>query len=282
MKTTIQNKFLKAEINHKGAELASVIKGDKNYIWKINPIFWDKTSPILFPIVGGLKENTFEFNEEKYQLPRHGFARDYDFELISKTEDSAVFSLKYNEETLKIYPFKFTLIIEYYLIDNKLFIKYLITNSSSKKMYYSIGAHPAFSIDGDLENYALEFDASENLITHKLAENLFSGETEVITLQGKILPLKYELFEKDAIVLKDNATSSLLLLKKNIPQLKVNFPDFPFLGIWTKKNAPFICIEPWLGIADSHQSSGKIEKKEGIQVLNEKSNKSFEWNVEFF
>ena len=149
-------------------------------------------------------------------------------------------------------------------------------------MYYSIGAHPAFSIDGDLENYALEFDASENLITHKLAENLFSGETEVITLQGKILPLKYELFEKDAIVLKDNTTSSLLLLKKNIPQLKVNFPDFPFLGIWTKKNAPFICIEPWLGIADSHQSSGKIEKKEGIQVLNEKSNKSFEWNVEFF
>lgn len=282
MKTTIQNEFIKAEINYKGAELVSVSKGKKKYIWEKNPVFWDKTSPILFPIVGGLKENTFEWDAKKYQLPRHGFARDCDFELISKTEDSTVFSLQYNESTLKIYPFKFTLDITYYLIKNHLFIKYSIINLSKGKMYYSIGAHPAFSIDGDFEDYALVFDTPENLVTHKLAENLFSGATEEISLKEQILPLKYELFEKDAIVLKNNATSSLCLLKKDIPQLKVNFLDFPFLGIWTKKDAPFICIEPWLGIADSHQSSGKIEEKEGIQVLEKDSEKSFEWNVEFF
>lgn len=282
MKTTIKNEFLEVEINHKGAELASIMKAGKNYIWDIDTKFWDKTSPILFPIVGGLKEDSYEYKGGKYQLPRHGFAREYDFELISKTENSALFSLNYSEETLKIYPFKFTLNIEYYLIDNQVFIKYKIKNNSNEKMYYSIGAHPAFSIEGKLDDYALKFDQSENLITHHLHDNLFSWETSEINLEGKILPLKYPLFEKDAIVLKNSATSFLTLLKNNSPELKINFPDFPFLGIWTKKDAPFICIEPWLGIADSHNSTGKIEEKEGIQILEGNSEQTFEWSVEIF
>lgn len=282
MKTLIKNEFLTVEILHKGAELASITKAEENYIWDIDAKFWDKTSPILFPIVGGLKDNSYEYEGEKYQLSRHGFARDYDFELVSKTESSALFSLNYSEDTLKIYPFKFTLDIEYYLIDSQVFIHYKITNRSSRKMYYSIGAHPAFSIDGKLEDYSLKFDQTENLLAHQLHDNLFSGELSEINLQEKILPLHYSLFEKDAIVLKDAATSSLTLLKNNKPRLKVNFTDFPFLGIWTKKDAPFICIEPWLGIADSHTSSGKIEEKEGIQILEGNTDQSFSWSVEIF
>ena len=282
MKTVIKNEFLTVEINHKGAELASIIKDGKNYIWNVDTKFWDKTSPILFPIVGGLKGDFFEYKGEKYQLPRHGFAREFDFELISKTENSALFSLNFSEETLKIYPFKFTLDIEYYLVDSQVFINYKIANVSNEKMYYSIGAHPAFLIDGEFDDYALEFEKSENLITHHLHDNLFSGETSEINLEGKILHLKYSLFEKDAIVLKNSITSSLTLLKNNLPELKVSFPDFPFLGIWTKKDAPFICIEPWLGIADNHNSTGKIEEKEGIQILEGKTAQSFEWSVEIF
>lgn len=278
----IKNEFLKAEISPKGAELVSVYKGQENFLWKIDRDFWDKTSPVLFPIIGGLKDDSYEFEGDKYQLPRHGFARECEFEITEKTEDSATFTLKYSKETLEIYPFKFTLSIQYYLIENKLFIKYIISNTSSKKMYYSIGAHPAFSIFGDIENYSLEFDQSENLITHKLSDNLFSGETKEVALEGKILPLNYSLFEQDAIVLKNTTTSNLTLRKNKVPKLKVSFPDFPYLGIWTKKNAPFICIEPWLGLADSHQASGKIEEKEGILALEQNSIQSHEWSVEFF
>lgn len=282
MKTTIQNEFLKVKINHKGAELGSIDKDGQNHIWEINPNFWDKTSPILFPIVGGLKNNSFEFDGKKYELPRHGFAREKEFELVSKTENSAKFSLKYNEETLQIYPFKFTLNIEYQLSLNQLIIKYTVINTSSDKMYFSIGAHPAFSIDGDIENYSLAFDNSTELTSYKLRDNLFSGETKKIPLNGKILPLNYSLFAEDAIVLKNSETSSLTLLKNDIPQLKVSFPDFPYLGIWTKKEAPFICIEPWLGIADHHDASGKIKEKEGIQILEGDSEMSVEWSVEIF
>jgi len=282
MKITIQNQFLKAEINRRGAELVSVEKDGKNFIWEIDENFWDKTSPVLFPVIGGLKGNTYEYQNKKYQLPRHGFARECDFELVSKTEDSAVFTLKYSEETLKVFPFKFTLSVKYYIIQNEIFIKYTVSNTSSERMYYSIGAHPAFAVCGDFQDYALEFDLAENLTSHQLEDHLFSGKTREVDLEGRILPLNYSLFENDAVVLKNSATSSLSLLKNNIPLLKVNFSQFPFLGIWTKKDAPFICIEPWLGIADSHHSTGKIEEKEGIQVLEPYAEQSFEWSVEFF
>lgn len=262
--------------------MVSVEKAGKNFIWEIDENFWDKTSPVLFPIIGGLKDDSYEYENKRYQLPRHGFARECDFELIAKADDSAVFSLKYSEEALKVYPFEFTLNIEYYLIQNQIFIKYTVSNASIDSMYYSIGAHPAFSVNGNIEDYALEFDREENLTSHQLENNLFSGETREVGLEGRILPLNYSLFENDAIVLKDSATSSLTLLKDKSPQLKVSFPDFPFLGIWTKKNAPFICIEPWLGIADSHHSTGKIEEKEGIQILEPYAAQSFEWNVEIF
>lgn len=278
----IKNEFLKAEISPKGAELVSVYKGQENFLWEIDRNFWDKTSPVLFPIIGGLKNDSYEFEGQKYQLPRHGFARECEFEITEKTEDSATFTLKYSKETLEIYPFEFTLSIQYYLIVNKLFIKYIVSNASSKKMYYSIGAHPAFSIVGDIENYSLEFDQSENLITHKLSDNLFSGETKEVALEGKILPLNYSLFEQDAIVLKNTTTSHLTLLNNKVPKLKVSFPDFPYLGIWSKKNAPFICIEPWLGLADIHHTSGKLEEKEGILSLAPGSTQSHQWNVEFY
>lgn len=279
---TIKNEFLKVEICPKGAELVSVYKGQENFLWEIDRSFWDKTSPVLFPIVGGLKDGSYEFNGRKYQLPRHGFARDYDFEITESTVDTATFTLKHSHQTLEIYPFEFTLSIKYYILESKLFIRYIVTNTSSINMYYSIGAHPAFSIVGSFENYSLEFDRADNLTTYKLSNNLFSGDTNEIVLEDNVLPLNYSLFEQDAIVLKNATTSHLTLLKNKVPKFKVSFPDFPFLGIWTKKKAPFICIEPWLGLADIHHTSGKLEEKEGILSLAPGSTQSHQWNVEFY
>lgn len=215
-------------------------------------------------------------------MPRHGFARDYDFEITESTVDTATFTLKHSHQTLEIYPFEFTLSIKYYILESKLFIRYIVTNTSSINMYYSIGAHPAFSIVGSFENYSLEFDRADNLTTYKLSNNLFSGDTNEIVLEDNVLPLNYSLFEQDAIVLKNATTSHLTLLKNKVPKFKVSFPDFPYLGIWTKKNAPFICIEPWLGLADIHHTSGKLEEKEGILSLAPGSTQSHQWNVEFY
>jgi galactose mutarotase-like enzyme len=282
MEITIQNQAIKAVIKTKGAELSSLQKEGKNYIWEINSEFWNKTSPILFPIVGALKNNEYFHEGKVYKLSRHGFARDFEFEVIENSENAVVFSLKSNEETLKVYPFHFELQLSYILEGNKLVVKYEIINRSSKKMYYSIGAHPAFNIDGNFEDFSLIFDDEKDLETYKLEQDLFSGKTEILKLNGNVLPLQYELFEEDALVFKNFATKSLTLAKNKESVMKVSFPDFPYLGIWTKKDAPFICIEPWLGIADNANASGKIEEKEGIQILENNSKKQIAWSVELF
>lgn len=282
MQTTIKNQDIIAVVNHKGAELTSLIKGDKNIIWKVDTQFWNKTSPVLFPIVGALKEGKYVFNGKEYKLPRHGFARDYIFELVGQDETSAVFSLKSNEETLKVYPFSFEFLISYSLNKNVLTLSYTFKNLGVEKMYYSVGAHPAFAINGKIEDYSLQFDKQDSLTTYKLTQDLFSGETKKIPLKEKYLPLNYKLFEEDAIVLKNNTTSSLLLLKNNIPEIKVSFSDFPYLGIWSKQEAPFLCIEPWQGIADNSNTNGLLQQKEGIQELEAQSEKSAKWSIEVF
>lgn len=282
MEITIQNQAIKAVIKTKGAELSSLQKEDKNYIWEINSEFWNKTSPILFPIVGALKNGEYFHEGKVYKLSRHGFARDFEFDVIENSGNTVVFSLKSNEETLKVYPFHFELQLSYILEGNKLMVKYEIINRSSEKMYYSIGAHPAFNIDGNFEDFSLIFDDEKDLETYKLEQDLFSGKTEILKLNGNVLPLQYELFEEDALVFKNFATKSLTLAKNNESVMKVSFPDFPYLGIWTKKDAPFICIEPWLGIADNANASGKIEEKEGVQILENNSKKQIAWSVELF
>jgi galactose mutarotase-like enzyme len=209
-----------------------------------------------------------------YKLPRHGFARDYDFYLSEKTDNEVTFSLVNNPETFKQFPFQFELKVNYTLIENKLIISYFITNLSTQKMPFSIGAHPAFAIEENFENYSLQFENDTQLTTHELDNEQFSGNTRTIQLKENILPLTYSIFEKDALVFKEFKSKYLIILKNNNPYLKVNLESFPNLGIWTKQNAPFLCIEPWHGYADSTQSNGNIYEKEGIQILN--SNQVFQ------
>ena len=282
MEVMIKNQLISATINSLGAELVELNKNDKKYIWEVDTNFWDKTSPVLFPTIGLLKNEEYRFNGKTYKLPRHGFARNFDFEVISKNEDSVVFSLKSSEKTLNIYPFQFELRISYLLEGNKLTVTYDVINLSEEKMYYSIGAHPAFAIDGNFEDFTLIFDEDKDLETHKLENELFSGRTETVQLHDKGLPLNYQLFEKDALVFKNSATQSLTIAKGKNPILKVEFSDFPYLGIWTKVNAPFICIEPWLGIADNVNSTGDLTEKEGIQMLESFGENSVSWSVEVF
>ena len=268
MNTTISNSTLKASIKHAGAELFSLKNNqNKEFIWEGNPDFWGKHSPVLFPIVGTLKNNTYTVNGKEYQLPRHGFARDMEFQLIGKTENSATFSLQSNVETLKIYPFEFELQLIYTLQENALDIQYKVINKSETKMPFSIGAHPAIALPENFESYALKFEREEVLKYYLLENDLISNKTEVLETKNSLVPLNYKLFENDALIFKTLESNSLTILENSKPYIKVDFEDFPSLGIWTKEQAPFICIEPWLGYSDTAVNSGDLFEKEGILIL---------------
>lgn len=273
MKTILKNNNFSATIHHLGAELETFTKDNINYIWTIDKQFWNKTSPVLFPIVGCLKNDSYSLNEKEYKLPRHGFARDYEFEVIEKLENEVVFSLKENKETLAVFPFEFELQIKYTLEHNKLSISYKVINHFYEKMPFNIGAHPAFAINGNFEDYSLQFNSDENFETHHLENELFNGKTSLIKSNKGNIPITYSLFETDALVFKHLKSNEISIVKENNPYLKINFEGFPFLGIWTKQNAPFLCIEPWQGHADLENSTGNIFEKSGIQTL--EANKEF-------
>lgn len=275
MNTTISNSKISASINHSGAELFSLKNNqNKEFIWEGNPDFWGKHSPVLFPIVGTLKNNTYTIDGIEYQLPRHGFARDMDFQLIEKTENSAVFSLKYTGETLKKYPFQFELQLIYTLQESTLDIEYKVINGGKTKMPFSIGAHPAIALPDAFENYSLDFEKNEVLEYNLLENDLVSNKTKTLEKTDNLVPLNYKLFENDALIFKTLQSNSLTILEDSKPYIKVAFDDFPSLGIWTKENAPFICIEPWLGYSDTPENSGDLFEKEGILVLD--ANQSFQ------
>ncbi len=265
---TLLNSNLTAQINPLGAELFSLKdKQNSDYIWEGNPIYWGKHSPILFPIVGTLKNNSYQYKGIEYHLSRHGFARDMEFEIIEKSNNSATFSLVSSEKTRKVYPFDFELQVTYTLFNNSLNIEYKVINTSKSKMPFSIGAHPAFALPGNFEDYSLEFDQEDPLEYYLLKNDLVSNTTRKLVLDDKTLDLDYALFENDALIFKSLQSNSLTILNYSKPIVRITFNRFPNLGIWTKNNAPFICIEPWYGYSDTEENFGNLFEKEGIQVL---------------
>ena len=281
LKTILKNNKLTATINHRGAELISLENNNqRDYIWNGNPEFWGKHSPVLFPIVGTLKNNLFHYKNQEYHLPRHGFARDMDFELVESTAEKAVFLLSYNSETLKNYPFEFQLQLIYTLAETKLSISYHVCNTGINTMPFSIGAHPAFALPESFESYEVEFEQTEPLQYHLLENDLVSTETKKLNTRNNKIALDYTLFEHDALIFKTILSKQLTILEHNRPLLKVDYEGFPNLGIWTKNAAAFICIEPWYGYSDVLDSSNDLFQKEGIQILESKSRFQAAFSIE--
>jgi len=268
LNTTLSKSGFTAVINSKGAELISLTNdAGKEFIWEGDPDFWGKHSPVLFPIVGTLKNNTYRYNDHDYHLPRHGFARDMEFKIANRTDHEVTFSLTSDEETLQMYPFAFELQIIYTLTENALTIGYRVRNKNAVDMPFSIGAHPAFALPGNFEDYALAFEKDETLNYHLLDNDLISNQTKKLLLNQGILPLDHEWFANDALVFKKLESQSVTITKNSEPLITVDFESFPNLGIWTKPGAPFLCIEPWFGYADTSNASGNLFEKEAIQIL---------------
>jgi galactose mutarotase-like enzyme len=268
----LENQFLKVTLSSKGAEITSLI--DKatqtEYIWQADENIWNFHAPNLFPVVGGLNNNTLYVNGESYPMSRHGFARNSVFRRLESAPDHAKFSLDHNEETLKVYPFKFEFQVVYHLSGRSLKVMYKVINKDEKDIYFSLGAHPAFNVplvDGEAyEDYYFQFEVTEDLNTHLLSDaGLLTGATEKV-FTGDKLRLTKDMFNKDALIFKDIKSRSVTLTNTaGTKHVKVDFPHFIQLGLWSKPGAPFVCIEPWLGHADYDGDIRDVSRKEAIQ-----------------
>ena len=285
----LENEQIKLTFASKGAELQRIdskITGF-NYIWSGDPAYWAKHSPVLFPIVGALKEDKYRVNGKEYQLPRHGFARDLDFEYEYVNAAEILFTLYSNEQTLKVYPFPFVLHLRYTLAGASVTCRYEVSNPADKDLLFSLGAHPAFAapLSSALkyEDCYLEFPDDESLVFSKIAGNLISDESGTMPLDNGKLFLKHSLFYNDALVLK-HLNSRLISLKntQNNSRLDFHFDDFPFFGIWAAKDADFVCLEPWCGIADGINHNQEFTEKEGINALSPGGQWKRNWKVEVF
>lgn len=272
----IANELLTISVNQVGAELCKIqsIPSGKDYMWEGNPEIWGSTSPVLFPVIGAIKKGFVIYNGKEYAFPRHGFVRNNPkVQLRSQTSDTLTFGLHWDDELLETYPFYFNFEISYTLKGNKIIITHQVSNEGQNLMYFSLGAHPAFKVpmnEGEAyEDYYLEFEESETDSTWLLAEGGLVGNiTKAMLNESNILRLDSHLFDNDALIFKNLKSKKVSLRsEKPKPSITMEYQDFSYLGIWAKPNAPFVCIEPWLGIADSSDSDQKLENKEGILTL---------------
>ncbi|HBK4868015.1 TPA: aldose 1-epimerase family protein [Listeria monocytogenes] len=272
----LENEVLLVEMKTAGAELTRIFHKDTGleYLWNADSKFWGRHSPVLFPTVGRLVEDTYLVDGKPYHLGQHGFARDRDFQVIEQTEKSVRFELDADEDSLAVYPYKFKLSIIYTIEKNTVAVSYEVENTDNKRIYFSIGAHPAFNLpltDGTtFEDYYLDFGTEENLETLCLEGPYRSGEIKkVVDKPAQYLPLSYDLFKNDALIFEALKQKEMTIKSDKTPHfVKVSFPEFPFVGAWTAKpGTPFLCIEPWYGIADGAGESVELRDKAGIEHL---------------
>ncbi|UUV19613.1 aldose 1-epimerase family protein [Fusobacteria bacterium ZRK30] len=270
----ITDGIAEAVIDSHGAELKSLklLKNNEEFMWNADPEFWGRTSPVLFPIVGGLKDGRYSYHGTTYEMGQHGFARDNKFKVISHGETKIVFLFESNEETLQNYPFEFKFYMEYSLENGCLSIEYKVENLSSEEMYFSIGAHPAFStpVDQDIQisDYYLEFEKNETASILPLEGRNISRNTMKFLEDSKKIELSKDLFKNDALIFKGLDSKNVSLkCKKNTRVVTMDYSNFEYIAFWNKVGAEFICLEPWNGIADFIDASGRLEEKDGILKL---------------
>ena len=285
--TKIENDFLSITVKHAGAELCNLFNKQTSieYLWQGGNA-WPKHAPVLFPIVGQLKENKYVYNGKTYTLERHGFARTKDFTVHSTTHDKVVLVLNDDEETFIHYPFRFNLFITYELKQNILLVSYEINNKSNGDMYFSLGAHPAFNVpllaQEYYSDYHLEFNKHETAQRWLLQNGLIDKPVDFLADEN-ILPLSHSLFKEDALVFKGLISEIISLrCKRSEHGLHFRMKDYTYLGVWAAKNANFVCIEPWHGIADNVHATGELKNKEGIIRLSENENFCCNYSIETF
>ena len=274
---TLENDRLKIAVTHRGAELASLVDktSGRELMWQADPAVWGSHAPVLFPIIGVLKDGKTTIEGDEYSIPKHGFIRhNEDLELYGQREDRLALRLCSSDKTLAQYPYTFDFRITYRLRNEHVIVYHEITNTDDKPMYFNLGGHPAFNVpafpNDRYEDYFLRFESPEDAPSHTVTEEGTIGpSTRPVPWEaGNILPLTHDLFANDALVFKDlNSHSVTLESRINGPVLKVDYAGWTHLGIWAKPNGDFVCIEPWIGLSDPHDADGVFKHKEGMVEL---------------
>ena len=271
MEFILRSNKLIVTIQSKGAEISSILFNDLEYIWQAKPDVWPRHTPVLFPIVGKLRNNTFNYNSASYALSQHGFARDKEFKMIKQTDSEVTFELGSDMETEKIFPFQFKFQIKYAIENEMVVCQYSIINPSSEAdLFFSVGAHPGFKVPlletEKFTDYALIFHNSKKFFVTELSDGLLTNTKKELILKEGDLKITDDLFNADALVFENSQIDSIGLRSTVSGKgVELQCKNWPYFGIWSKKGCnEFICLEPWYGIADSIDSTGDIKTKNGI------------------
>jgi galactose mutarotase-like enzyme len=270
----LENDYFRIKVKQRGAELCSLFSKELNteLLWQAGHA-WPKHAPVLFPIVGQLRDNLYQYDGKQYSLSRHGFARDRNFHMSEINTINVSLILSDDMETMKHFPFHFLLKVQYHLNADKVQMTITVENTGDKIMYCSYGAHPAFRVplfeEENFESYDLQFGTDVSMIERwPLKNDLISDQPEVIKTNHGNLHLNRELFSADAIVIKNPEFNTIAIVNRETGKgVTMNFGDWPFFGIWSAPGGNFVCLEPWQGVAGTASSTGNLEEKEGILAL---------------
>lgn len=278
----IENDYLKIGVKEFGCELTSVIlkENDTEYLWQGDEKYWSGQSPILFPIVGRLIDDSYYLNGKKYTMPKHGFARKMQWTFGGADESSMFFTLTQTEETLKMYPYNFIVKVTFSLVKNSLKVTHEIVNENEGVMYASIGAHPAFNCEiGD----RLVFSENETLDTVRidLVNSLRLPETIPVLNNERVITVTEDIFNEDALIFNGVKSDTLTLESdKHSRRVIFHLNNSPWLGIWAKPGAPYVCIEPWCGVNDSTEKKEDFSQKDGINKIEAGESFIYSWTAE--
>lgn len=275
----IENNSFIVQVNSNGAEIKRLFSRtwNRELLWLGDEKVWNRSSPILFPIVGALKDGAYQWGGKKYQLGQHGFARDTNFQCVECSSMEIEFKLEASQETFKVYPFLFDLHIQYKLDGDKLTIVYSVKNTDRQTIYFSIGAHPAFETK-NIQDYEIQFQKEEK--EYFQLNNGLVDWTKPHTLKNTVITLSPEVFQNDALIFKKLKSPYVDLVDKKRDQVIRVHSHTPFFGIWGKGAVPFVCLEPWHGVSDSADHNGQLQSKNGIIALLENEEFMFSYSIE--
>ena len=292
---TLSNGDLEVSISTFGAEIISVKKNGKERIWQGAEGVWSGHAPILFPFCGRLVNTQYKIGGKVVEnVPIHGYAKRSEFEVVSEEKTSVSLLLQSSEEIKKIYPFNVDFRVFFKLDGDSLKVYYMVENNGETLAYFSVGCHEAFSLEGNFEDYSIEFDSDKEFITSTgLKSNMLSNLRYKLPLENGALKLSHSLFSDDEIEREGGvyATGSIVvegvkskrvnLLKDGKMVLSLYFNDFNNLVLWTEKGASFIAIEPWNGLPDTVDTNGDIETKKGILTIEPNETKTYYHSITF-
>ena len=282
----IFNDELKVKIKLAGAEILSVQEQtlDYEYMWQADPEVWGSTAPVLFPIVGRVRNFRYQFDGQEYEIPQHGiFRRNDACYVLNRGEDWVSIALDSSEETKLSYPFDFRFVVTFQLQKNKLVVKHTAENTGDRPMFCSIGGHPGFKIPHGIENYKIKFSEAETCDRYVVGQNGLIKSASISGLENsKEIQVTKNLFDNDALVFKNIKSKVVSIVDGGgRPAISMELGNFPYLGIWSKPGASFICIEPWQGIADSEDFNGSLDQKEGIVKVESRTHLTRSYRVTF-